>query len=417
MIKTEWVNETISNYEQFINPSVARLFRFMGLSTIEWTASGSIITDSDGKEYIDCLGGYGVFSLGHRHPVVLAAVKEQLELMPLSSKVFFSKPLADASAAIARITPGNLQYSFFGNSGAEAVEGALKLARIATGRKKVIAANNSFHGKSMGALSATGRDLFRDPFLPLLEQFFHIPFGDTAALAAVIDETTAAVILEPVQGEGGIIVPPDDYLPAVRKLCDSFGTLLICDEVQTGLGRTGAMFAVDHYQVVPDIMTVAKALGGGIMPVGAFIATEKVWQPYIESPFLHTSTFGGNPLAAVAAVAAIKVVEQEGLVEQSAEKGLAFLIKLQALAAVYPEVIREVRGKGLMIGIEFTKEGVGGFMMSNLIGQGILAAYTLNNPKVLRMEPPLIITDDQLATVMVAITTAVEQAQSMIEDL
>ena len=321
MIKAEWVSETISNYEQFINPSVAKLFRLMGLSTIEWTALGSIITDSDGKEYIDCLGGYGVFSLGHRHPVVLAAVKEQLERMPLSSKVFFSKPLADAAANLARVTPGNLQYSFFGNSGAEAVEGALKLARIATGRKKVIAANNSFHGKSMGALSATGRDLFRDPFLPLLEQFFHVSFGDSAALAAVLDETTAAVILEPVQGEGGIIVPPDDYLPAVRKLCDSYGTLLICDEVQTGLGRTGAMFAVDHYHVVPDIMTVAKALGGGIMPVGAFIATEKVWQPYIESPFLHTSTFGGNPLAAAAAVAAIRVIEQEGLAEQSAEKG------------------------------------------------------------------------------------------------
>jgi putrescine aminotransferase len=417
MIKPEWVDETISNYEQFINPSVARLFRLMGLSTLESTALGSIVTDSNGKEYIDCLGGYGVFSLGHRHPVVLAAVKEQLERMPLSSKVFFSKPLADASAALARITPGDLQYSFFGNSGAEAVEGALKLARIATGRKKIIAAENSFHGKSMGALSATGRDLFRAPFLPLLEHFFHVPFGDTAALAAVIDETTAAVILEPLQGEGGIIVPPDDYLPAVRKLCDQHGVLLICDEVQTGLGRTGAMFAVDHYQVIPDIMTVAKALGGGIMPVGAFIATAKVWQPYIESPFLHTSTFGGNPLATAAAVAAIAVIEQEELVTKCAEKGLAFLRELQVLAAAYPEVIRQVRGKGLMIGIELTKEGVGGFMMSNLIGNGILAAYTLNNPKVLRMEPPLIITDDQLATVMVALTTAVEQAQSMIEDL
>lgn len=417
MIKTEWVDETISNYEQFINPSVARLFRFMGLSTVEWTASGSIITDSDGRDYIDCLGGYGVFNLGHRHPVVLAAVKEQLDLMPLSSKVFFSKPLADAAAALARIAPGNLQYSFFGNSGAEAVEGALKLARIATGRKKIIAANNSFHGKSMGALSATGRDLFRDPFLPLLEYFFHVPFGDSAALAAAIDETTAAVILEPVQGEGGIIVPPDDYLPAVRKLCDQYGTLFICDEIQTGFGRTGAMFAVDHYHVVPDVMTTAKALGGGIMPVGAFTATAKVWEQYIEHPFLHTSTFGGNPLAAVAAIATIRVIEQEGLVAKCAAKGLYFLRKLRDLADVYPEVIREVRGKGLMIGIEFTKEGVGGFMIANLIEQGILAAYTLNNPKVLRIEPPLIITDDQLATVLVALSIAAEQAQSIIEDL
>lgn len=416
-MKTEWVDETISNYEQFINPALVRLFRVMGLSTLEWTASGSVITDSNGKEYIDCLGGYGVFSLGHRHPSVIQAVRKQLDLMPLSSKVFFSKPLSDAAASLARVTPGNLQYSFFVNSGAEAVEGALKLARIATGRKKFVAAKNSFHGKSMGALSATGRDLFRNPFLPLLEDFVHVPFGDINELRKVLDETTAAVILEPLQGEGGIIVPPDDYLPAVRALCDQVGALFICDEVQTGFGRTGAMFAVDHYGVVPDIMTTAKALGGGVMPIGAFTATAKVWEPYIESPFLHTSTFGGNPLATAAAVAAIKVVEEEGLVEQSAVKGKKLLEKLRFLAQAYPEVIREVRGKGLMIGIEFTKEGVGGFVMAKLIEQGILAAYTLNNPKVLRMEPPLVIQQGQLEQVMAALTISVAEAQNMIEDL
>lgn len=416
-MEREWITETISRYEQFVNPAVAKLFRFMGLTALECEASGSIITASDGKKYIDCLGGYGAFSLGHRHPAVVAAVKEQLEKMPLSSKVFFSKPLADAAAALASVLPGELCYSFFVNSGTEAVEGALKLARIATGRKKIVAMVNSFHGKTMGSLSATGREMFRSPFLPLVEGFIHVPFGDVNALLTVLDEAVAAVIVEPIQGEGGIIVPADDYLPAVLQACRKVGALLIADEVQTGLGRTGAMFAVDHYQVVPDILTTAKALGGGVMPVGAFCATESVWAPYIESPFLHTSTFGGNPLAAAAAQAAIQVIKEEKVVEQSCRKGEYFLAKLCTLANEYPEVIREVRGKGLMIGVEFTKEGVGGAMISLLIEQGVLAAYTLNNPKVLRLEPPLLIEVEQINHVLTVFETALAKTQTIIEDL
>ena len=411
------ISETIEKYEQFINPAMAKLFRFMGLSTVEWEAEGSIIRDIDGKEYIDCLGGYGVFSLGHRHPKVVEAVKKQLDTMPLSSKVLFNKPMADLSALLAEITPGDLQYSFIGNSGTEAVEGALKLARIHTGRAKVISTINSFHGKTLGALSATGRDLFRDPFKPLLSGFAHVPFNDISALTEQMDAETAAVIIEPIQGEGGIIVPSDDYLPAVRRLCDEYGALLICDEVQTGLGRTGKMFAVDHYHVVPDILTTAKALGGGVMPVGAFTATPVIWEKYITSPFLHTSTFGGNPLACVAAIATIRVLQDEKIVQRSAETGAYFLEKLVTLQQAFPDVIKEVRGKGLMIGIELTKEGIGGLLMSEMINKGILIAYTLNNPKVIRMEPPLIISRDLVDTVIKALAEAVELAHDMIEDL
>jgi len=417
MTTEDIISETIDNYEHFINPAMAKLFRFMGLSTVEWEAEGSIIRDIDGKEYIDCLGGYGVFSLGHRHPRVIEAVKKQLDRMPLSSKVLFNKPMADLSALLAEITPGNLQYSFIGNSGAEAVEGALKLARIHTGKAKVISTINSFHGKTFGALSATGRDLFREPFEPLMGGFTHVPFNDIEALKDVIDKETAAVIIEPIQGEGGIIVPTDDYLPAVRRLCDEYGALLICDEVQTGLGRTGKMFAVDHYHVVPDIMTTAKALGGGVMPIGAFIATEKIWDKYITSPFLHTSTFGGNPLACVAAITAIRVLQDEKIVQRAEATGTYFLKKLIALQQAFPDVIQEVRGKGLMIGIELTTEGVGGFLMSEMINKGILVAYTLNNPKVIRIEPPLIISQELVDRVMVALTDAIEAAHDMIEDL
>lgn len=411
------VEETIQKYEQYINPALTKLFRFMGLSTIEWEASGCIIRDSNGQEYIDCLGGYGVFTLGHKNPKVVAAVKQQLDLMPLSSKILFSKPMADAAELLAQITPGDLQYTFFGNSGTEAVEGALKLARIHTGRTKIISTINSFHGKTMGALSASGRAMYRDPFKPLLDGFIHVPFNDISALEQAIDQDTAAVIIEPLQGEGGIIVPDDQYMPAVRQLCDQAGALLICDEVQTGLGRTGKMFAVDHYGVVPDIITTAKALGGGIMPIGAFTARPAVWDKYITSPLLHTSTFGGNPLACSAAVAAITILQEENLIERAAKVGADFIAQLRELQQAYPDVIKEVRGKGLMIGIELTKEGIGGLLMAELISNGIIVAYTLNNPKVIRLEPPLVITAEQIHKVVKVMGEAVAKAHDMIEDL
>lgn len=417
MEKERAVEETIEKYEQYINPAVARLFRFMGLSAIEQQADGVVITDNNGKEYIDCLGGYGVFSLGHRHPRVVEAVKAQIDCMPMSSKVLFNKPMADLAEIMAKITPGDLQYSFFGNSGTEAVEGALKLAKAHTGRNKIVSTINSFHGKTLGALSATGRDLFRDPFQPLLSGFVHAPFGDAAAIAEIVDTDTAAVIVEPIQGEGGIIVPPDEYLPFLRQLCDRHGALLICDEVQTGLGRTGKMFACDHYGITPDIITTAKALGGGVMPIGAFTARPQIFAEYITSPFLHTSTFGGNPLACAAAIETIKVIHEESLVEKAAAKGQYFMERLQAVADQFPGVIREVRGKGLIIGVELMKEGIGGLLMSELINKGVLVAYTLNNPKVIRIEPPLIIEEETIDQVILAFAYAVEQAYEMLEDL
>jgi putrescine aminotransferase len=206
-------------------------------------------------------------------------------------------------------------------------------------------------------------------------------------------------------------------LNRVRQICDDKGALLIFDEVQTGMGRTGRMFAAEHYGVVPDILATAKALGGGVMPIGAITARPNIWDKYIESPFLHTSTFGGNPLACAAAIATIKVIEEEGLVSRAAAMGDYFMSGLKNLAEEYPDVIKEVRGKGLMIGLELTKEGVGGFLMSSLINQGIIAAYTLNNPKVIRIEPPLIISKEQIDFVLNAFKNAAALAQGMIEDL
>lgn len=412
-----YVEETIEKYEKYLNPSVARLFRFMGLASVETKADGWIITDSDGREFIDCLGGYGMFCLGHRHPKVVEAVKGALDTIPMCGEILFNRPMADLAERLAEITPGNLQYSFFVNSGTEAVEGALKIARLATGRKKYVAAQNAFHGKTYGSLTATGRDLFKKPFEPLLQNFTHVEFGNIDALEAAIDNETAAVILEPVQGEGGIIVPPAGYLTAVRALCDKYGVLMIADEVQTGIGRTGKWFGVDHEGVTPDIMALAKALGGGIMPIGSFTATPEVWDGLIESPFLHTSTFGGNQMACVAGLATLKVIEEEDLLNRGAVAGKYLKKGLEEIQKDYPLVIKEVRGLGMMIGIELTKEGAGGMLMSLMIDSNILIAYTLNNPKVIRMEPPLIMPIEVIDQVLTAFRNAIQQTNAVIEEL
>lgn len=412
-----YVEETIEKYEKYLNPAVARLFRFMGLASVETKAEGWIITDSDGREFIDCLGGYGMFCLGHRHPKIVEAVKGALDTIPMCGEILFNRPMADLAERLAEITPGNLQYSFFVNSGTEAVEGALKIARLATGRKKYIAAQNAFHGKTYGSLTATGRDLFRKPFEPLLQNFTHVEFGNIAAMEAAIDTDTAAVILEPVQGEGGIIVPPAGYLTAVRNLCDKYGVLMIADEVQTGIGRTGKWFAVDHEGVTPDIMALAKALGGGIMPIGSFTATPEVWSGLIESPFLHTSTFGGNQMACVAGIATLKVIEEEDLLNRGAAAGAYLKKGLEEIQKDYPLVMKEVRGLGMMIGIELTKEGAGGMLMSLMIDSNILIAYTLNNPKVIRMEPPLIMPIEVIDQVLAAFRKAIQQTNDVIEEL
>ena len=412
-----YVEETIEKYEKYLNPALARLFRFMGLASVETKAEGWIITDSDGRKFIDCLGGYGMFCLGHRHPKVVEAVKGALDSIPMCGEILFNRPMADLAERLAEITPGNLQYSFFVNSGTEAVEGALKIARLATGRKKYIAAQNAFHGKTYGSLTATGRDLFRKPFEPLLQNFTHVEFGNIEALEAAIDTETAAFILEPIQGEGGIIVPPDGYLTAVRALCDKYGVLLIADEVQTGIGRTGKWFGVDHEGVTPDIMALAKALGGGIMPIGSFTATPEVWTGLIESPFLHTSTFGGNQMACVAGLATLKVIEEEDLLNRGASAGAYLKKGLEEVQKDYPLVIKDVRGRGMMIGIELTKEGAGGMLMSLMIDSNILVAYTLNNPKVIRMEPPLTMPIEVIDQVLTAFRNAIQQTNAVIEEL
>ena len=406
-----------AQYRAYVNPGLAALVKFMGFEGVEESAQGAIIRDTEGNEYIDCLGGFGALSLGHRHPKVVAAVRDQLDRMALSSKILLNPRQAQLCERLAAITPGDLQYSFICNSGAEAVEGALKLARLATGRTDIVGAVGGFHGKTFGALSASGRDVYRKPFAPLVPGFSHVPFGDIEALRGAVNERTAAVILEPIQGEAGVIIPPDDYLPAVREMCDSAGALLILDEVQTGLGRTGTLFACEQYGVAPDIMTLAKALGGGVMPIGAFVARPQLWEVFRDNPLLHSSTFGGNLLACAAALAAIDAIIEERLPERACDLGERALSSLAELRQRFPAAISEVRGRGLLIGVEFAHEDIAGLVIAGLAQRRIIAAYTLNNPRVIRLEPPLVIEVELLDRALAALAESVEHTLALLQDV
>ena len=399
--------DVADKYQKFVNPTALALLKIAGFDKVEWEGSGATLKDIHGTEYIDCLGGYGTFSLGHANPRVVAAVTEQMQRLPLSSKTFLNKPLADLAALLAEITPGDLQYSFICNSGAEALEGAIKFARMASGRTKIISAEGSYHGKTLGALSASGRDSYKTPFAPLLPGFVHVPFGDIAALTAAVDEETAAILLEPIQGENGIRIPPDGYLKAARRLADQHGALLILDEVQTGLCRTGKFFACNWEDVAPDIMTLAKSLGGGVMPVGAIVGTAKVWNAvFHENPYLHTSTFGGNEAACVAGITALTIMREENFAEQARIKGEKLLSGLKGIQAKHPTLVMDVRGRGLMIGVEFSDADIQKLTIGSLVENGVVVAYTLNNTKIMRVQPPLVITDEQIEKVIAAFDQA-----------
>ena len=401
--------EGIDNWNTYLRRFPKAKDRDRDRALVEWSGEGSIIRNIYGDEYVDCLGGYGIFSLGHRHPEVVRAVKDQLDRMPLHSQYLVNPITAEAGRRLAEVAPGRLRRTFFCNSGTEAVEGALKLARLYTKKRGFISAENSFHGKSMGSLSVTGRQVFREPFQPLLQDVTFVPYGDAGAIERSIRKDTAAVVLEPVQGEGGVIVPLDDYWPHVREICSKNDVLLIADEVQTGLGRTGALFGVNHWNVVPDILCLAKALSGGVVPCGSFTTTDEIYASFHANPMWHSSTFGNNPLAATAAAKAIEITVRDGLSERSARLGADLLVRLRSLQGTYPRSINEVRGKGLLIGIEMRDEALGAALAEKLYERRVLVAYALNRPRVVRIEPPLNIPENLLDRLVGALDEALPQ--------
>jgi len=353
---------------------------------------GARVWDEEGREYIDCTSGHGVANVGHSNPYVAEALAEQARRLITCSELFYNDVRARLLAKLAEITPPGLKRAFLCNSGAEAVEGAFKIARLVTGRKKIIAAMRSFHGRTFGALSATWRKEYRQSFEPLVPGFTFVPYNRLEAMEKAVDDDTAAVILEVVQGEGGVIPGNGDYLRGVQELCRQRGALFIVDEIQTGFGRTGRLFACEHYGLEPDLMCLAKAIAGGV-PMGAIMIHERLG----EMPKrLHGSTFGGNPLACAAALAAIRYIEEHRLPERAAELGNYFLGRLGEIKS---PLIREVRGLGLMVGIELKRNA--GPYLEALAQRGVLALSA--GATVMRFLPPLVISREELEKVVEAV--------------
>jgi putrescine aminotransferase len=394
-----FIAETVESYERYYNrgfityrKSVTQAGQFAAL---EWSGQGALLKDLLGREYIDCLGGYGIFSAGINHPRIVKAVTDQMSRMALNSQELLEPWRAALSRVLAEVTPGDLQNSFFINNGTDAIEGAIKLTRLYTKRHTFISTLGGFHGKSMGSLSLMGKASFREPFQSGLQDVRFVPYGDADALEDelrrndAVGTRIAGVVLEPVQGEAGGVVPPDDYFPRARELCTRYGALLIADEIQTGMGRTGKLWGVDHWNVVPDVMCLGKSIGGGVMPLSAFIANPTVWEVMIPNPIIHSTTFGGNPLACAAGIAAIQVTLEEDLPGQAATKGDFLLRELAGLQRKYPQVLADAHGKGLLIGMEFPAQEIGWKVAAGLFKRGVLVAGTYSKAQVIRIEPPL----------------------------
>ena len=386
-------------------------------AAVEWTGSGAIFKDVLGREYIDCLGGYGMLNHGWSHPDVVAAVRAQLERTPMPSQELIDPLRGVLAHMMAEITPGDLKYSWFAASGTEAIEASIKIAKLYTKKPAFIVGVKAFHGKTMGSLSMLGKADYRQPMGLLYGgPVYHVPFGDADAVEKQLDICdkigigVAGVLFEPIQGEAGAIVPPDDFWPRIREATKKYGALLIADEVQTGLGRTGKLWGVNHWDVTPDIIAVAKSLGGGVMPISAVTTTEEIFQPMMyPNPFMHTTTTGGGALACSAAIASINVTLRDRLWEQAAEKGDYFMEKLRGLTERYPKIFEKITGKGLLIAMHFKDPETGYKVAAGLFKRGVLVAGTLTNAQTIRIEPPLVIEYAQIDEVLNRLSDAVEE--------
>ncbi|MDI3540341.1 MAG: acetylornithine/N-succinyldiaminopimelate aminotransferase [Methanolobus sp.] len=356
------------------------------------SGSGCIVRDIDGNEYIDCVAGIAVNNVGHSHPKLVEAIKKQAEKLMHVSNIYYTVPQAELAEKLVQLT--GMSRVFFCNSGTEAVEAAMKLARASTGKTEFVAVEHAFHGRTMGALSLTYKEIYRAPFKPLVQEEKFVPSNDAQAVADAITGKTAAVIVEPIQGEGGINIHSDAYLKEVRKICDDTGTLLIFDEVQTGFGRTGKWFCKEHSGVEPDIMTMAKAMAGGF-PMGAIAAREGISFERGQ----HAATFGGNPLACAAALASIDIIEKEGLLQHATDMGGYFMSRLKNIPL---EGVVDVRGRGLMIGVELDRKCAD--IVDFALKKGVLLNCT--SEKVLRIAPPLTITKEQIDSVVAVLEQA-----------
>jgi len=385
-----------ATWENLLSTSYPAFLRKLGLRKVAVSAEGATITVSDGTEYLDCVGGYGLFNIGHNHPQIVASLTAQLREKQLFTKPFITGIQAELATALADVTPGELTCSFICNSGSEAIDNALKLARLTSKRPGILAAEKSFHGYTFGALSVSGIRSFRRPFEPLVPAINYIPFNDIQALENALQPDTGAVVLEPIQHEAGIRVPNHDYFQRVRRLCDQNGTLLILDEIKTGLGKTGTLFACEHYGVIPDILVLGKSLGGGLVPIGAMIARERLWKKFGLSFPMSASSFAGNTLACRAALTTLAILRQSLLLDECRKKGTILLDALRTCAQRCPLLVRDVSGLGLLIAVEITSRQKALELAREMIRQRVLLLPAFGNASVLMIEPPLVISVEQI---------------------
>ena len=401
------IKESIANFNENVNPGWLEYRKSVSTDSafVEWEDEGEVFRDVYGTEFIDCLGGFGIYACGHGNPEIKKTVRAQLDRYCLHSQELVDPLRGYLAKILAMITPGDLQYSFFTNGGAEAIEMALKLARLATGGKWYISTVNAFHGKSMGAISLGGKAAYREDYIPMIQQVQHVEYGNAAATEAAVKnlvavgEKVAAIIVEPIQGEGGVIIPPDGYLKELRRIADEYGCCLIFDEIQTGLGRTGTMWRCDHEGVTPDIMTYGKASSGGVVPITGIIARPWTYEKsgvgtgtsgkMFDNPWiLGSPTFGGNPLACAAFISTIRFMLENDIPGEMAKKGEYYMKGLAKLQEKYPTVLKDIRGAGLLICMEFPEAEVGYEVTKGLFARKVMTAGTLVNAKTVRIEPP-----------------------------
>jgi putrescine aminotransferase len=401
------------SYGRLINPAYPSFLNKLGLNKIAAKAQGAAITDSQGNTYIDCVGGYGLFNLGHNNPDIIESILEQLKEQQLLTKPLISEIQVKLAECIEKITPGDLSCSFILNSGSEAIDCAIKLVRLHKGGKTIITAQKSFHGHTFGALTASGIPSFKKAFKPLLPGFISVPFGDIEALKQSISAETGAVLIEPIQHEAGIHLPPDSYLREVRELCDEHELILIMDEIKTGFGKTGRMFACEYYSIVPDILVLGKSLGGGLIPAGAIVAKSHLWKRFGLSFSMSASSYAGNVLACRAGLSTIRYIQESNLLAECEEKGKMLLRSFRDYVGEYPDILWSANGLGLLVGIETKSGKIALELAKEMIRQGVIMVPAFGNSSVLMVEPPLVISFKQIREIVDAFAAACANVNSI----
>jgi acetylornithine/succinyldiaminopimelate/putrescine aminotransferase len=410
----EWTkSQALQAFADYVSPGKLKTYSLLGMEIVPARREGCRIWDKDGKSYLNCRSSGGVFNLGHRPPEMAAALEQALKTLDLGDHLLLSEWRARLAKRLAELTPGDLQYTTFGVSGGEAVDLAIKLARGYTRRPGIISALGGYHGHTGFAL-ATGDDSFKEFFGPLAPGFSQVPFGDIKSLKQAVTADTAAVIFETIPATLGVAIPPDAYFPAVRQVCDDAGAVLIIDEVQAGLGRTGRLWAIDEYKVVPDIMVLAKGLAGSLYPMSATCYRPRLQAFFDEHPFVHVSTCGGAELGCAVTLAALERLSSPELLHHVNHQAEHFARGLQRLQTDHPRVLIQVRQKGLMIGLKMSQNGFGPLLTNQLAKNGVLAMFAHNDPSVMIIMPPLIVTTEEVEEILAALAKSFQALEGFL---